>query len=272
MDEIRNQINKFKYTLINNFNDLDLANFYSNLSTLKVILSTDEVYGKLDFYTNGYYDFKHNKIIINKNKMDEDVFFHELFHLASNSFMKNVKTNNVSVGFYQYNGNKNWGLGLNEGYTELLARRFFIKKNILYNYDFEVDVSRYLESILGKDKMVSYYLRGNLSMLIDELSKIVYKNDVLRFISNIDYVYYHIYNVDDYNKVIKIIEKINIFLISLKIKKFLDRYDLNYLIENKDKILKVNYNKEYLNKLNIMQDEDFFNYIFSKFKNKSNMR
>ena len=260
MNSVDNKINKFKYTVINNFNDLDLVNFYGNIDNIKIILSSDEFFGKLKYYTTGYYDYQQNIIVINKDKIDDYNLYHELFHMAS-TFKENLKTY-VQTGFYQFVDNKSIGMGLNEGYTELLTRRYFGKDTDEYSYEFEYNIVKYVEDIIGKNKMSSFYLRGGLASLIKELNKDVYINDIMRFISNVDFVFYHIYDEDYKDEIIKKVNKINIFLVNLKLKKYLMIYDMEYLKDNKDELLKVQYNKKYLDKLNSIQDSVFFDYIF----------
>ena len=264
MTDIANKINKFRYTLVNNFNNLDLGNFYSNLDSLKIIKSTDEIYGKLNYYTNSYYNCEKNIINIKKNKIDDMVLYHELFHMASNITINN----NVRDGFYINQGDINIGFGINEGYTEYLTRKYF-GDNHTCAYEFEVTIAKNIEDVIDNNKMISFYLRGELESLINELSKYAYINDVMRFINNVDYVYHHLYDEERESKIINIVSKINIFLVKIKIKKYLDIYDLDYLKENKDELLKIKYNNQYFSKFNAIQDENFFNYIFSKFKSKS---
>ena len=65
---------------------------------------------------------------------------------------------------------QNIGIGLNEGYTELLAKRYFDKSNN-NGYIFETQIAKLLELIIGQEKMESYYFNANLYGLIEELRK-----------------------------------------------------------------------------------------------------
>lgn len=240
MDDINNKINKFRYTLINNFNDLDLVNFYSNINNLKVMISS----GKMSSYVNSCYDYKTNVIFIYKDKINEESLYHELFHMASNNCLKK----GCSDGFYLYQNNKNIGKSLNEGYTELLTRRFFGKENNDYIYDLEVVLANYLEKIIGK-KMVSFYLRGNLLSLIEEISHDMDIDDIYYFLDNMDYVSKYLYDDEYHDKIIKKINDINSFLIIYRIKK----QNINLDKE----LLKINY-PDCFNVFNIIQDDDFW--------------
>lgn len=249
MDAINNRVLYFKNKIVNNFDDLDLANFYSNILTLKVKKSSNEVYGKLKIDVPSTYDYEKNVIIIDKHKIDDYCLYHELFHLASNSFIKD----NDMVGFYQYDHKKNLGQGLNEGYTELLTRRYFGKNNDSYSYEFEVIIAKCLEDIIGMKKMQSLYLRADLANLIGLLSKYVKTDDVIQFIKDLDYVSSFIFNTEYQKTIIQKVNDINKFIVTLRLKKYYNNY--NKILIRK---LKVNYDANYFNKFNLIQDRAFF--------------
>ena len=255
MTEINNKINKFKYTLINSFNDLDLVNFYSNLADLKIIETTDEIYGKLDYATNSNYDYLKNCIIIKKNKISDKSLYHELFHMASNATTKN----DIKDGFYLYQKKRNFGLGINEGYTEYLTRKYFGKFDNEYVYEFEVIIAKYIEDIIGKNKMESYYLRAQLDSLIDDLSLYSDRDRAILFITDIDFVHYFLDQEDMQNDILAAVNRINEFIICCR----LSKYNLSYL--EKNSLLKVNYNMNFFEKFNMIQDEIFIKDIVSKY-------
>ena len=262
MTDIDNKINTFRYVMINNFNDLDLSNFYSNLSTLKVIKSTDEVYGKLNYFTNSYYDCEKNTIIIKKNKINDNSFYHELFHMASNASEKKIVRN----GFYLGQYNLNIGLGINEGYTEYLTRKYFGKLDNSYTYEFEVTIAKNIENIIGNYKMESLYLRAQLKGLIDELSLYSDNDDIMSFIENVDFVHYYIYQDDMLEEILLKVRKINEFIINLRIKK----YGLSYLENNS--LLKVNYESEELEKFNDIQNDNFIKNVIDHYQEKNKLK
>ena len=255
MTEIDNKINKFKYTLINSFNDLDLVNFYSNLADLKIIETTDEIYGKLDYATNSNYDYLKNCIIIKKNKISDKSLYHELFHMASNATTKS----DIKDGFYLYQNKRNFGLGINEGYTEYLTRKYFGKFDNEYVYEFEVIIAKYIEDIIGKNKMESYYLRAQLDSLIDDLSLYSDRDRAILFITDIDFVHYFLDQEDMQNDILAAVNRINEFIICCR----LSKYNLSYL--EKNSLLKVNYNMNFFEKFNMIQDEIFIKDIVSKY-------
>lgn len=82
------------------------------------------------------------------------VIYHELFHLASS-------TDNKTYELFQ---------PFNEGYTQLLAERYF-NENTEKAYLFETCILKIVETILGKDILEKEYFRSNLKEAIKEISK-----------------------------------------------------------------------------------------------------
>lgn len=174
---------EFSKVLIENFPEETLTNFYNNLNELtikknKLISLTGAV---------GCYSSLSNSITI----LDSSSIYHELFHMASRSY--NKKDGSLYVGFRQRNIKlskifyNEIGRGLNEGYTELLAHRYFDNK-AYSSYDFETDIARKLEMIIGQDKMTELYLRGDLAGLIAELKIYMPENDIIKFITRLDLI------------------------------------------------------------------------------------
>ena len=109
--------------------------------------------------------------------------YHELFHMAS-ALITAKERGNVYLG-YQCGGHGN---GINEGYTELLARRYFTSGNA---YPRLVSVVARLEYIIGKDLMEPMYFTTGLKGLCIEMSKYLNSNDlgeIVDFIDNTDHL------------------------------------------------------------------------------------
>lgn len=127
---------------------------------------------------------------IESKKLFQKVISHELIHAAS-SFKSGRK---MITGFCQYYikpGGSNIGIGLNEGYTEVLSNRYIIDKKIVVNgkdvgYKYETPVAELVELIVGRDKMINMYFHGNLEGLTGELSKYQDKAKVKKFILDLD--------------------------------------------------------------------------------------
>lgn len=206
-----------------NFKNEDLINFYNNINTLKVSYSKFKL-KKFIFRTNttGCYNIKNNLITVDENDTSKKLF-HELFHMSSSIYKNGL----IYSGFYQTSlktGLPNLGIGLNEGYTELLNRRYFVgNNNVVNSYEYEVFIAGRLEHIIGKEKMGSLYLNANLPGLIQELNKYSTEEEIMEFLSITDFILNHL---DD--KKFKLFEKdmitnsltnINKFLIKAYFKK-----------------------------------------------------
>lgn len=205
-DKLSNQLLKYFNIFINKFPKNYLKTFFKNLSTIDYQEGLDKE-GMLRSLlgiitgsgtTEGYYYGYENKIYVISKKQkklltfltgnnsfsyDEiinNVLSHELFHAATYMTTDNI----MFCGFYQNSGIYDIGNGINEGYTELLARRYFDKENGYY--DDEVIIAALIEEIIGKDKMESLYFYADLKGLIKSLSAYTDESYVNRFIINFD--------------------------------------------------------------------------------------
>ena len=136
-----------------------------------------------------------------------------------------MKKNGVlHSGFNQVSFNpsfSNLGVGLNEGYTEVLTHRYFKEgefkptKN-LYSYEYLAIIATHLEKIVGDKKMTHLYMNANLKDLINEMCKYAEPKDVMEFFAYTDFLYEHV------NDLILKYKEDNMILNSLKnVNKFL---------------------------------------------------
>lgn len=162
-ERLKEIINK----IVNNFDDEDLHNLYHNVKNLKIKnipLLERLVFNIRGIAVLGSYDPRNNSI--STSNPNKNSFSHEVLHLSSS-----IKTPFGSiVGFRQIGLFKDIGDGLNEGYTELLNNRYFNNGNISGIYEVEQTFSSAIEDIIGKKRMESLYLRGNLKGLISILN------------------------------------------------------------------------------------------------------
>lgn len=100
------------------------------------------------------------------------------------------KKNKLCTGFNHYYIapyiNSSIGLGINEGYTDLLNERIFNVKNNGGLYEMYKIVSEMLENVVGKDKMTQLYFTANLKGLVLEMSKYISQHETKKFIINLD--------------------------------------------------------------------------------------
>lgn len=190
-EEYKNIVVSFQKKLSSIFSEEDLSIFYNNLVSLKIFENSKKI-SHIPFGNNilGEYDSDKNSITFSKDS-DISTIYHELFHVASSV---NDDTNYYS-GF-RINSKKNSliiGRGINEGYTELLTERYFINGESR-RYFYSKNIVKFLEIIVGKEKMEKLYLCANLYGLINELKKYSTDNDIMKFINNMDFLLTYMYS------------------------------------------------------------------------------
>ena len=124
------------------------------------------------------YNSLNNKIYIGKNI--DDSIYHELFHVFT-TYKEN--TFSLYFGFNYTNINADIAKRSNEGYTDLLANRYF---DSLISYMIEANIARKMELILGEKNMQDFYASNNLYAIIKFLSKFSSEEEAIAFISSID--------------------------------------------------------------------------------------
>lgn len=171
-DEIIN----FCSVILKNFDDSYLDNFYNNINSINVIIN------QYDNNHKNCYDGINNTIYL-ESEEDKNFIYHELFHMASTTYKDDI----IYCGFAQNNVFFTEGRGISEGYTELLTKKYFRKDNddkeVYYE---EVLFTKFIESIVGEDKMTQLFFTSNLEGLITELSKYQKLERVTDFIDNLD--------------------------------------------------------------------------------------
>ena len=155
------------------------SGFYNNLENVRIREKQKVSNIKVDLKTSGDYCSLKNRINLylknialrkgNYNDQLEDVLSHELLHMAT-SYTKGKIT---LSGFSQIIGGKiSACCGLNEGYTELLNKRYFSKcKKDRGSYPEQQFIALGIEEIVGREKMESLYFDADLEGLVKELSQ-----------------------------------------------------------------------------------------------------
>lgn len=105
--------------------------------------------------------------------------YHELFHLSTMHESKGIGFHTVMPSLEEL------GESLNEGYTQLLAERYF-NENEGLTYFLQVIFVRILEKIVEKDNMEKYYFTVSLQSLINNLNKYETNENIIKFIRNLD--------------------------------------------------------------------------------------
>lgn len=184
--EIRDMIFDFSITLGRLFPEEALINFYNNVNEVNI----EKNYLILLFSASGMYSGIKNRI----RYATTTSIYHELFHMASSVYDSENKV--FYSGFKQVYGITNnllgdssIGQGINEGYTELLAHRYFDKDNKMpWSYQFETRIVSYLEEIVDSSELEILYLTADLQGLIEKLTEYTNENEVLGFIKSVDFI------------------------------------------------------------------------------------
>jgi hypothetical protein len=176
-------------------------------------------------------------------------------------------------GFAIYDKDKAYGVGLNEGYTQLMTERYFENdrtlnflrknygvrntKNVVGNsYSLQTLIAYKVEQIIGKDKMENLYLNANPYGLRDELMKYASKEEINNFIINLDFLHYNIADVFRFSvnskKIYKAYVQICAFLFNCYRKKIVLEHGRYYVYRKE-------FEKEYINDLEKVYDA-FFSY------------
>lgn len=182
--------------------DRYLENFYSNLSNsiliknklIQKLLLTNEVFGGSFFTKRNNYIILGDTDILDKGNASLTPY-HELFHLLTTRI---DDKDTVRIGF-QVN---EFATGINEGYTELLTKRYFgnLSDKDFNAYSHFTWFMEMLEDIIGKDKIEDLYFNSNIEGLILELGKYIPKEQVLDFIEDTDLLFESEHDLFDYQK------------------------------------------------------------------------
>lgn len=235
-------IHEFVYTLESNFSEDELITFYNNIKTLDIeYTNNDDYVQKKKKYTNyaktlAYYKIANNVIYI-LDTSKPGILYHELFHVSTSKREGNTSFN----GFCQTNLTNGYSIGdgLNEGYTQIMAERYF-KNASSGNYNIIVYIVDLLELIVGKDRMEHYYMTSDLYSLVDYLKQYSDYNDICKFISYLDFIVKHIYDKNLNKKDLEYFKEILIFLNEFILETYANKIRMSNLDEEEE------YNKCYL--------------------------
>lgn len=166
-------INKFLETTKHDFQ-------FPNITNILTTLTITPLSRKKNYL--GDYDIEKNHIRV--SKAYELAIYHELFH-AFTSF-KTAITNGCGFNIYSYIMDTDIGIGLDEGYTDLMSNRYF---NDSISEPFASNIALKLEMILEENKMHQLYTHNNLRELIKKLSKHSSSEEAKKIILGLDKLY-----------------------------------------------------------------------------------
>ena len=178
INNIENDIKEFITTIENKFDKNECAIFLKNIKSLKFNFFEEKE------NIQAYYDSRNNEIYL-KEHYSKVSIFHELLHVASSK----TKLKSRNTGFEKASKNLFVGIGINEGYTQLLTERYFNNlENVNNIYPYEVSIADMVEEIIGRKTMEKLYMSANLYGLVGELEKYSTMNEIAKFITSLDYV------------------------------------------------------------------------------------
>lgn len=184
----RNYISEFRNTVKTEIPHYDLTLFEKNIKTIcfkeEKLEVLDEIEIENGMFTMAGLRLPENYMYLPK-KCYSDNIFHELFHESNFIIINNI----IYCGFSQHKSNLKVGQAINEGYTNLMKRRYFGSNEIpFYNYELEVLLVTMIEEIVGREKMENLYSRADLYGLVKELTKYNTEEKAINFIRNCDFV------------------------------------------------------------------------------------
>ena len=230
----------------NNFDKEELSVMSNNIKNLKI----KEKSLKINNITRkekacAAYFPNNNKIVIDKDTSFTDSIYHELLHMASTT--KNNKCYNV--GFCMRISTYKFGEKLNEGYTDIMANRYFSSP---ISYEIEVMIVLCIEIIIGREQMEKLYLQADLEGLIEMLKKYTSEKEICSFISALD----NVYKYSNYRDIKLQINKIISYLYLLLFNYFNEMYNKNE-IQSEKYISVLNSIKKALEGLSFTLNETF---------------
>ena len=196
------EISKFAQLMVDKFPSNNLIMLYNNINELKIKTFDEVDNDKKESLKNlifkrgsktlsaASYSDAFNTISI--PKVGGEIYLpHELFHMATNFKSKEKNVRFCGFSQKQLNIPQIIGTGINEGYTELMVKKYYGDDYLssAASYTLLFKIMEVIESIVGKEKMENYYLNANLNGLVNELTKYAKYDDVLKFISSMDFLY-----------------------------------------------------------------------------------
>ena len=185
-----NTLKKFERILKEELSHCDHSAFYQNLKKFKLstkISPSDRIFRFFNPNVIATYDTKTKRTVLyNEKRLKiqdlEDELTHELIHMATTRQHKG----HDFCGFKQNNDKYQLGVGLNEGYTEYLNRKYFSNNPQNGSYRKERHIAIGIERIIGQKKMEQLFFASDLHGLVTELSKYAPTNEITKLIYKID--------------------------------------------------------------------------------------
>ncbi|MBR3660410.1 MAG: hypothetical protein IKN63_00710 [Bacilli bacterium] len=250
IDRVKTLIIEFIKIMEDSLSKEDLIMIINNFNTLNIKFKNYKITNFL-FLDNtvGGYNPLNNTLMLDINNF-ESTIYHELFHVASSkNYLNKILISGFHLNKISLNNSKHTrsiGIGINEGYTQYLAEKYFSnKKYIMSAYRYQVNVAKLIEEIIGEYKMQSLYFHANLMGLINELSFYNDYDKVMEFLTQLDFLHrklsYTNINLKEKNTIINIFCKVHVFLIETYLYKLLEEIKIYNLTEEQFNIKVLNF-------------------------------
>lgn len=187
-------IEKFYNVLETKLSHCDTSSFFRNIQSLTITEKTKTLRERLEeilsVKASGYYRAEKNNIRIFSSQIDptdENVNgtkTHELIHMATTRKVGNM----TLCGFERYENKVTFAQGLNEAYTEIINRRYFSKRGV-GGYEILQPIAEQIEILVGRKEMEKFYFSNNLEALVNAMTKYTAREDALKLIQKMDYIY-----------------------------------------------------------------------------------
>lgn len=151
--------------------------------------------------------------------------YHELMHSSSSKMEGKTYLSGLSIR----GGNVEYGVGINEAYTQYLTERYF-KDKCNKAYRVETSIIKPLEVIVGRDDLEKCYFNADLKTVLNKLGKYSTEKEINSFVENFDELLKLDYsNINDNDN-----DKLTIK--NLRIQELINKICLFYLNTLKNKI------------------------------------
>lgn len=161
--------------------------FARKLDTVNIKEISKNEMSKNGKFVAGFYRTDEHQIFIiekcNEFPYNEISVIHELIHSASGVSYPSLSLSISGFSYKDKTNNAYYGTGLNEGFTELLTKKFVLVNNGGYLY-FE-NVANILYKMIGND-MITYYFSNDITSLINDLSNLSSREETEIFIRRLD--------------------------------------------------------------------------------------
>lgn len=226
-DKYSKYIDTFYEEMKSNNSGIDLNNFVRNANRL-ILINNNKKHPTCSavFY---HFDDCCYIVLFSEDNLNLSIY-HELMHMASSRYINDIRYTGFRQSFENKRKMISIGEGLNEGYTEWITVKYFHKhgKNEA-TYPALTNIARLLEvEFIGEELMEKYYFDSDLPSLIHALEYYDTRENIMRFIKDLDFIRYYkpnplsVYEKIKYDTVIRDVKSLLTKWFSFKLREYVD--------------------------------------------------